>query len=92
MNIFNNVFGLLGEKKAIYPKVTSISNIFNVDFGDAISPPGFTNTKKIKIHKYSINLLVKHEYSFKFPIMFEKTIGTSRYYYNFYISILTNFR
>ena len=49
MNIFNNVFGLLGENKAIYPKVTSILNIFNVDVGDAdaISPPGFTNTKKI---------------------------------------------
>ena len=34
MNIFNNVFRLLGENKAIYPKATSILNIFN-DVGDA---------------------------------------------------------
>ena len=42
---------------AIYPKATSVLNIYNDDVGDATSPPDFINTNRtIKWEKSVKNL------------------------------------
>ena len=45
-NEYFQYFRLVRRKKAIYLKATSILNTFNVDVGDAMSPPGFINTNR----------------------------------------------
>ena len=39
---------------AIYPKATSVLNIYNDDVGDATSPPDFMNTKNINMKENNI--------------------------------------